>query len=281
MRLVLMLVLALLAIVAGGVGTGLWREAQVTRKASAALLADAGRAPSVVAPADAGLPPPVARYLQRALGDAPRAIRVARLSQSGELRTGVKARTWTDFSAEQLVVPAAPGFVWNARVAMPLGAHVRVLDSYVAGVGAGRVSVMSAMASTAEAAAPELNSGALHRYLAEAVWYPTALLPQAGVRWSPISERAALATLEDRGTTVELEFRFDEDGDVVAIHSPGRWGRFDGAYRQVAWEGRFKDHRVVDGVRVPGYGEVGWYEGKTWQPVWRGRLGQIRFEFAP
>lgn len=281
MRLMMMLVLALLAIGAGGVGTGLWREAQASHKASAALLADAGRAPAAVPQAGAELPPPVARYLQRALGDAPRRIRVARLSQSGELRTGVKARSWTDFSAEQLVVPGAPGFLWNARVAMPLGAHVRVLDSYVGGVGAGRVSVMSAMASTAEAAAPELNSGALHRYLAEAVWYPSALLPQAGVRWSPISEHAAMATLEDRGTTVELEFRFDEAGDVVAIYSPGRWGRFDGGYRQVAWEGHFKDHRVVDGVRVPGYGEVGWYEGKTWQPVWRGRLGQIRFEFAP
>jgi hypothetical protein len=223
----------------------------------------------------------VARYLRLALGETPRRIRVARMQQAGELRTGLEARSWSAFSAEQVVVPGAPGFVWNARVAMPMGAHVRVLDSYAGGVGAGRVSVMSALAVSSHSALPELNSGALHRSLAEAVWTPSALLPSAGVRWSPISGNAALATLADHGTEVSLEFRFDDAGEVAAVHSPGRWGRFEGAYKQLAWEGRFKDYRVVDGMRVPGYGEVGWYAGDALQLVWRGRMASLRFEWGP
>lgn len=280
MRLFMMLLLALAAIAAGAVGVGLWREEQAGRKLSAALLAQAARTPPSSA-VDPDLPPPVARYLQRALGEPARRIRVARMQQTGDLRTGVHALSWSDFSAEQLVVPGAPGFVWKARVAMPMGAHVRVLDSYVDGVGAGRVSVMSAMAVSSTSGAKELNAGALHRYLAEAVWYPSALLPSAGVQWTPVSDQAAMATLEDRGARVSLEFRFNDADEVVAVHTPGRWGRFEGGYRLVPWEGHFKDYRVVDGVRVPGYGEVGWFDGGQWQPVWRGRVTGPQFEFAP
>jgi hypothetical protein len=32
--------------------------------------------------------------------------------------------------ANQIVVPGAPGFIWNVKIAMPLATHVRVLDSY-------------------------------------------------------------------------------------------------------------------------------------------------------
>jgi hypothetical protein len=142
------------------------------------------------------------------------------------------------------------------------------------------VSVLSAWPVADEGGTPELASGALHRYLAEAVWYPSALLPSAGVRWSAVSDRAARATLADAGREVELEFRFNDEGDVVGIHTPARWGRFDGRYRQAAWEGRFSDYRRVDGLRVPGRGEVGWYEAGRWQVVWRGELTDLRYEWA-
>lgn len=227
------------------------------------------------------LPPPVARYLRLVLTDGQKFITSARMRQSGVLRTSTRTEVWSSFTATQLVVPPAPGFVWNARVQTPLATHVRVLDSYVGGVGAGRVSLMSALALASEAGAPELDAGALHRYLAEAVWYPTALLPESGVVWSPVNEHAAIATLTDSGTTVSLEFRFNAAGEVSGIYSPGRFGRFDGAYRQVPWEGHFRNYQSNAGMRVPQYGEVGWYDQGTLQWVWQGNLVEAQYELAP
>jgi hypothetical protein len=160
---------------------------------------------------------------------------------------------------------------------MPLATHVRVVDSYIAGVGGGRVSILSAFIVAAEAGNPELNSGALHRYLAEAVWYPTALLPQSGVTWTPLNAHSAVATVTDRGTTVSLEFRFNDIGEVVGIYSPGRFGRFDQAYSQVPWEGHFRDYQSRGGMRIPSYGEVGWYEGETLELVWKGNLIDVQY----
>lgn len=271
------------ALVAGAVAAFAGARARTRAAADGRVRALVGGAPgtapgTVDLDAVSGLPAPVRRYFRRVLTHGQGAIRTATLHQSGTLRTGVNAAGWHAFSARQLVVPPAVGFVWDARVAMPLATHVRVLDSYVDGVGSGRVGFLSALVVAAESGAAELNAGALHRYLAEAVWFPTALLPSAGVAWTGIDERAALATLSDHGTTVSLEFRFDDDDEVAAIYSPGRFGRFGGGYERVPWEGRFRDYHVRGGMRVPRYGEVGWYRHGALQPVWRGDLVDARYE---
>lgn len=228
----------------------------------------------------AELPPPVARYFRQVLTNGQQIIKTAKIRQTGKLRTSAAASRWSSFTASQIVVPVSSGFVWNAKVVMPLATHVRVVDSYNAGVGSGRVTLLSAFGVASESGAPELNSGALHRYLAEAVWYPTALLPQPGVTWTPINNQAALATLTDHGTTVSLEFRFNNVGEVTGIYSPGRFGRFDGKYKKVPWEGHFRNYEVRSGMRVPTYGEVGWYKNGKWQPVWKGNLVDVQYEFA-
>ncbi|MBN4058632.1 hypothetical protein JYT18_00185 [Desulfocapsa sp. AH-315-J15] len=162
---------------------------------------------------------------------------------------------------------------------MPLTTHVRVLDSYIAGIGSGRVSLLSSFCIASAAGTPELNSGALHRYLAEAVWFPTALLPQSGVEWSPLNDHSALATLTHKGVTVSLEFRFNEVGEVTSIYSVGRFGRFDGEYKKVPWQGHFLDYQFKAGMRVPLYGEVGWYDDGSLQMVWKGHIIDAQYEF--
>jgi len=227
-----------------------------------------------------GLPHPVSNYLKHVLANGQKMIKIARMHQSGILRTSMKTVAWSLFTADQVVVPPATGFVWSAKVEMPLGTHVRVLDSYSAGVGAGRVSLLSAIAVASDSGGSELNSAALLRYLAEAVWYPTALSPQSGVVWSEIDDRSALATLTNYGITVSLVFRFNDVNEVIAIYSPGRFSRIDGKYKQLPWEGHFRDYQIRGGMRIPIYGEVGWYEDETLQLVWKGNIIDTQYQFS-
>jgi hypothetical protein len=182
------------------------------------------------------------------------------------------------FDAEHVVVPPAAGFVWDARVTVAPLLHVRVRDSLIGGHGAGQVSLLSAFTVSADAGTPQMNSGSLHRYLAEAVWYPTALLPGPKLRWTGIDDSRALATLTDHDLSVSLEFRFGESGEVTGIYTPARWGSFDGGYRQAAWEGHFRDYRELAGVFVPTEGDVGWYIDDQWRAVWKGRVTHYRIE---
>lgn len=271
-----MLIIAMISLLAGMAFENN-RQQQLTDSLASGATSTTGR----VNLASLGtLPAPVVRYLRHVLSDGQPLIKTVRMQQLGELRTGTDSDSWSAFTASQFVVPAAPGFIWNAKVALPLATHVRVLDSYIRGTGAGRVSLLSAIPIAAESDIAELNAGALHRYLAEAVWYPTALLPGSGVFWRPVDEYTAIATLTDRGITVSLEFRFNNDNEVIAIYSSGRFGRFDGGYRLKPWEGHFRHYFLQDGMRIPRYGEVGWYEGDKLELVWKGRLETVEYTFT-
>lgn len=229
---------------------------------------------------DSRLPAPVARYLKQVLAPGARSIRLARYEQVGTLRTDPAGDQWRHFSADQVIAATPPAFAWDARVAMPALLHVRVRDSLLDGVGAGAVVLLSTVAVASARGGPELNAGALHRFLAEAVWCPTALLPSARLRWQAIDDARALATLADRNATVSLEFRFSPRGEVESIYTPGRWASFGGGeYRQLPWEGRFHDYAQQGaGVLVPTEGEVGWYLNGVWRKVWQGRITRAAFE---
>lgn len=228
----------------------------------------------------ADLPEPVVRYFRYALREGQPFIRVARYKQKGRLFADVRIKRWLAFEAIQVITPRSPGFIWNARVDVAPWFHVRVCDSYLAGEGAGQVSLLSAHTVADRRGGPEMNSASLHRYLAEAVWYPTALLPEAGVQWLAIEKNRALATLTDSGITVSLEFHFNDAGEVTRISTPGRWRSVKGGFALTPWEGHFREYQERAGIRIPMEGEVGWFASGELHLVWKGRIGDISYEFA-
>lgn len=228
---------------------------------------------------DAALPEPVELWLRRALGKTTRRIRTARLKQRGELRFDRKSR-WTQFEAEEIVSPEDVAFEWNARVVVGKFVHMSVRDAYRGGQAEARVRVLSLLTIAHERGGAQLNSGSLYRFLAEAPWYPTALLPSDHLRWDAIDAARAQATLTDGQTRVALEFRFDTFGDVAGIYAAARPRRHRGSYDMAAWEGHFSDYRQQDGLRIPLYGEVGWHDDGRWEPVWKATIVEAAYEFS-
>ena len=226
------------------------------------------------------LPPPVTRYLKGVLHEGQPCIRLAHMRQDGMLKTALDSARWTAFEATSLAAPRAPGFLWDARVGLAPLVHVRVRDAFASGRGSSAVLLASAvqLASITDNAA--IDAAALQRYLGEAVWYPTALLPSPGLSWSPIDERSATATLRVGDLAVSLDFRFDADGRVASVYTAARWMQVDGRFEQRAWEGRFAGYRACDGIVVPLRGEAGWYVEGAYVRVWRGRWTELAYEWV-
>jgi hypothetical protein len=97
---------------------------------------------------------------------------------------------------------------------MAPGVGVRVRDAFVDGDGSMVGRLMGLWPVVAVESTPEIDAGALHRYLAEAVWYPTALLPSHGVVWTSLGGTKARAALTVGATAVWLDFSFGADGLV-------------------------------------------------------------------
>ena len=265
---------------AAGVGTLAWNRA--TARVTDRMAADAREEEAKPFSVDEleGLPAPVARYFRFALKPGQARIRSARLRQRGEFRSGGAGGAWSPFTAAEHFSAGPAGFVWDARIRMAPLMAVRVRDSYVGGAGSMRAKVAALLPVVDQAGSPELASGALMRWLAEAVWLPTALLPGAGVRWEAVDDSTARATVEDAGNRVSLDFHFAPDGRVVRVYSPARFRDVNGTGVPTPWEGTFRDYGEVEGMKVPLEGEVGWIlpEGKV--TYWRGRNVSIEYDFA-
>jgi len=245
---------------------------------------DAARRPATVKVFDlrelVALPAPVQRYFRAVLVEGMRMVTAVDIRQTGTFNQSETTPAWKPFTATQRAVTCRPGYFWDARIRMWPSVPVRVRDAYVAGEGILNAAVFGLFPVADLRDSGELAQGELMRYLAEAAWYPTALLPSQGVRWSAVDDRSARAALSDGAVTVELLFRFNAAGLIDSVRAEAR-GRMSGTTTQhLPWEGRFWHHTTSDGLGVPLEGEVAWIHPTGAKPYWRGRITQLDYAFA-
>jgi len=228
------------------------------------------------------VPAPVARYFRAALEDGQPIVTHARITWAGEFNSGQPgANSWAPFTAVQDFAPAAPGMVWDARIRMAPGVTVRVRDGFVDGVGSMYGAVMGLVTVVDKSGTPEMATASLQRYLAEAAWLPTALLPSQGVSWTAIDDSRALATITGGSTTTSVEFRFGADGLVESIFVPDRL--FDDGKNPPSvhpWQGRNLRYVSMHGMMVPDDSVVEWLLPQGAYAYWRGRPTAIEYEYA-
>ena len=278
------------AVVAGGLAAGVGTAlivgsrawARTTDRLVARLweLAGATDRGDAFAPFDVrqleGLPAPVVRYFEFALAPGQRAVRRAHLRFDGTF--AAKPDAWAPFTAEQHVSARPPGFVWDARIAMMPVVPVRVRDSYVGGEGWMRATVASVVPMTDQRGTKEMAAASLQRFLAEAVWLPTALLPRDGLAWSPIDDDNARVTLTDGENTASLDVHFAATGELESI-SAMRYRDVNGTPVLTQWFGTHTDYRRIEGMMIPTKGEVAWVLAERRVPYWRGGVVEARFDW--
>ena len=259
-------------------------KAQLLTRASSGITRASGDTHDLASPETATIvPDPVRRYLSAAIPAGTGRMQVARIESEGTFRllspmdTRAPDDGWMAFRAAQTVAVDPPGLLWVARMRMASLVTIDVRDGYVQGRGSTEASLLHLVPVASEHGTPELNAGALLRWLAEAVWVPTALLPGAYLHWSPIDDLHARATVRDGDTEVSAQFEFNEHGDVVGVAAERDMGTSSG-YVRAPWRGRFWRHEVRGGMRIPLEGEVAWYLNGELRPYWRGRVVGVSYE---
>lgn len=246
------------------------------------LLAESNPASDAVFRAEdvQGLPQPVQRYLLKVIPEGQPYVQAVRLVQAGEFRLGDRTAPWKAMEAEQCFTVDPAGFVWDAKIEMAPLVSARVVDMFKSGKGALRAKIFSTI-TVADAQGPELDSGELMRYLAEATWFPTAFLPGQGIEWSPIDDHSALATIEQSGTSAAVVFYFDEQDLVESIYAPDRLREVDGRYEPTPWTGQWRNYQIRQGLLIPIEGEVAWNLPDGDLTYWQAHLDSVEYDPAP
>jgi hypothetical protein len=230
-----------------------------------------------------GLPAPVQRYFRAVLTNGQPIIAAATIEMAGTMNLSASAEQWKPFTSSQRVLTRPPGFLWDARVEMFPGLPALVEDSYIAGQGRLMAKLIGWVAVAGAQGSGEIARGELMRYLAEAAWYPTALLPSQGVRWQAVDDVSASATLVDGPVTLTLLFRFNDAGLIASVHAESRGAGMgkDGDMVMLPWDCGLSDYRLQEGMLIPRSGEAAWVRAKGRKAYFRGHVNRLRYEFVP
>ena len=226
------------------------------------------------------LPAPVERFFRAALTEGHPMVAGVRMQHEGTFNMGETSDQWKPFTSGQRVVTRRPGFDWDGRIAIMPGLAVRVHDAYIAGEGILHASLLGLVSLATLRGTRAMAEGELMRFLAEAAWYPTALLPDQGVTWQPVDDHAAIATLTDGDVSVTLLFTFSESGLIDTAYAESRARMVAGNTVPTPWQGRFWGYEKRESMSVPLEGEVAWLLPAGEKPYWRGRITDLAYEFA-
>ena len=228
-----------------------------------------------------GLPAPVQRYFRSVLKNVQPFIAAATFELAGTFNMSATGEQWKPFTSMQRATVHRPGFLWNGSVAMFPGVAAHVRDSYIAGQGRLHAAMLGLFTVADVQGGGEIARGELMRYFAEAIWYPTALLPSQGVQWTAVDESSANATLVDGPINLTLKFRFDDAGLVTSVHADARGAGVGKDMVMMPWECSASNYEWRDGMMVPTRAEAAWLRPEGRKPYFIGNLTSMVYEFAP
>lgn len=194
------------------------------------------------------LPASVQHWLRNAGMVGKPFIGYGKVIQKAEMKLKPNQKKWMKATAIQYSTIENPAFIWSVTVKMnPL---IRFLgrDKFENGKGAMLIK-LNALFNLVHEQGPQLDEGSLQRFLGEMVWFPSmALSPY--IKWDPLGENAAKATMTFQGTVGSGIFYFNPNGEVTKFTAL-RYKGNEPRSKKYEWTMNITDYKTFDGIKVP------------------------------
>jgi len=201
------------------------------------------------------LPLPVQNYFRFAVKEGTVKPRFVRLRQSGKFKTNIGA-DFKNLTAVQYFTTTKPGFIWAAEIDFADFIWIKGIDTYFEGEGNLLIKFMSGITISNEGG-KEITQSQIARWLMEAVWYPTILLPSENLSWSEIDSSKAKLNFMENDIAIEAVFYFNADGSVDKITTQ-RYMTTTAGPALTNYTGYLTNYKEVDGITLPHHVEVEW-----------------------
>ena len=202
------------------------------------------------------LPAPVQKWMNASGMIGRQQIRHVQLKQNFNLKLQPDQEEWYLGKARQEVWTQEPAFVWTLDLKMMSVLQIAGRDRFADGKGAMLIKMLSLVPMVNEQDNPRIDQGALQRYLAEMLWYPSLALSEF-VSWKPVNENSAIATMDYRGTSGECTFFFNSEGMPDRV-SAMRYRGGDEDAVLTEWVVEVQELRTMDGLQIPAKCAVTW-----------------------
>jgi hypothetical protein len=202
------------------------------------------------------LPAPVQRYLLASGAVGRPRPQVLRMVLEGELR-GLDG-PWFPFSSEQVNTFHRPARHFWIDASMK-GQPTKGYHGYAQGHAFMRIKPLGVIPAV-DLSGPEMDVSETVTWFNDLCLFAPGALIDPRMTWEPIDDHNARVTFTHGAITITTQLVFDAEDRLVDFISDDRYCRMqDGRLERLRSTTPASDHRVFDGVRVPGYGEGVWH----------------------
>lgn len=162
---------------------------------------------------------------------------------------------WMTVNAEQWFTTGTPGFLWSADVGDGSLIQFSGRDKLAQGKGSMLIALYS-LIPIVDAAGPSIDQGAMVRYLAEIIWFPSAALSRYIV-WEELDSTMVRATLTYNNLSVVGTFTFNDQARPLRFQAE----RFyDKTQTLETWRIDIDEHKLksFNEVVIPTHATVTW-----------------------
>ncbi len=193
------------------------------------------------------LPEPVQRYFRYVLKEGQPYISSVRIIHEGQFKTDLK-KDWVKITGEEYFTTEKPGFIWKGNTAT-----FTARDMYLEHKGRLVVSLFS-LVNVVNVQGEQYNQGELLRWLGESVWFPTNLLPNENLKWTPIDNQSAKINFNYEGLYLFFIVTFNKKGEITQMQTK----RYMDEKNLETWIIKPSDYKTINGVLIPTKAEVAW-----------------------
>jgi hypothetical protein len=166
--------------------------------------------------------------------------------------------TDNDFSSEQVNTFHRPARHFWIDASMK-GLPTKGYHGYAQGHAFMRIKPLGVIPAV-DLSGPEMDVSETVTWFNDLCLFAPGALIDPRMTWEPIDDHNARVTFTHGAITITTQLVFDAEDRLVDFISDDRYGRMpNGRLERLRSTTPASDHRVFDGVRVPGYGEGVWH----------------------
>lgn len=183
---------------------------------------------------------------------------------------------WMPFTTVQVNAFDEPArFFWLD--ATMKGIPTKGLHAYENGTATMLIKVLG-MVPVMEAHGPEMDQAETVTWFNDLCLFAPGALLDPRIAWAPIDDRSAKATFSHRGISISAVLVFDASDRLVDFRSYDRYAMQGDAVVKMGFSTPARDHRLINGLLLPGYGEAVWLRPEGPFPYGRFTVRSVTYD---
>ena len=197
------------------------------------------------------------RFFRSVIKDSTYIAKFITVNQTAQFKTDLTSE-WRSLKATQYFTTDIPNYIWVSEIETSQFFWVNAVDSYLNGKGNLLIKLNSSI-TVADSWGIELDKSGLFRYISEAVFFPTKLLPSKNLLWNILDSNIAEIKFTNNENSVVAKLYFDSEFKISKIETYDKYRALEEGFEKSLYTVYFSSYKLVNDLfEVPTSMEVEW-----------------------